>query len=71
MAANLLTRWADMMATRKKTFMDRWSREHMGRDSNGGWIRAASKKLRSQEEVGVRTDRKQFIRPFRKQVVVG
>lgn len=52
------------MAMRKRTFMDRYEREHVVSVLKGGLVRAESIRLRPQG-VGVRTGRKQFIMPFR------
>lgn len=49
MATNSLTHVAEVMATRKMTFMDKWEREFTASYLKGGLVRAKNTRLRSQE----------------------
>lgn len=58
MATSSLTNCAQVMATKKIIFMERWVREQVARGSRGSLVRAERTRLRSQGCVGYRTEGK-------------
>lgn len=69
-ATSSLTHHAEVTATKKITFMERWAREQVASGLKDGLVRAERMRFRSQEGVDVRMDRKVLRRPQRKWSVV-
>lgn len=69
-AASSLTHCAEVLATRKINFMERWAREQIARCSKGGLVRGERTRLWSQEGIGLCTMGKVLRKPRRMWEVV-
>lgn len=64
MAVNSLIHLAEVTATKKVTFIEKWARMHVAIGSKGGLMRAERTRLKSHGGVGFTTGGKVLINPF-------